>query len=111
MTRTLGDTRDCEGCRYWSEMLAQAGAGTENPRGDVEAMCLVAGGPHSHRYTVATDTCDHWAAGNFGAVDDRNNIGADPYAGQPSEKTQRCPTCGELVYSIFDHIDIDCEAT
>jgi hypothetical protein len=28
----------------------------------------------------------------------------------PKEKAERCPTCGEAVYSIFDHLDVDCEA-
>jgi hypothetical protein len=27
---TWNGNRDCLGCRYWSEMVAQAGAGTEN---------------------------------------------------------------------------------
>lgn len=26
----------------------------------------------------------------------------------PKEKAERCPTCGEPVYSIFDHVDEDC---
>jgi len=28
----------------------------------------------------------------------------------PYEKRARCPTCGEPVYSICDHVDKDCEA-
>lgn len=27
----------------------------------------------------------------------------------PKAKADRCPTCGESVYSIFDHLDQDCE--
>lgn len=27
----------------------------------------------------------------------------------PKEKAERCPTCGSFVYSIFDHLDEDCE--
>ena len=27
----------------------------------------------------------------------------------PLPKDARCPTCGAAVYSIFDHIDQDCE--
>lgn len=29
---------------------------------------------------------------------------------EPLEKSARCPTCGAAVYSIFDHVDQDCEA-
>jgi len=28
----------------------------------------------------------------------------------PLPKDARCPTCGAKVYSIFDHLDEDCEA-
>ncbi len=75
MSRTFGETRDCQGCRYWSEMLARAGGGTDNPRGDVEAYCLNADGPESGNYKVATDTCGGWASGHHGAVDDPPDYG------------------------------------
>lgn len=28
---------------------------------------------------------------------------------EPKEKAERCPTCGAAVYSIFDHVDVECE--
>lgn len=68
MSRT--NQRDCSGCRYWSEMLARAGAGTDNPRGDLEAMCFAAAGPFAGRYTTGTETCGYFKANVDGAVDD-----------------------------------------
>lgn len=115
-------TRTCGGCRYWSEMLAHAGAGTDNPAGDVEAMCIVAGGPHSSRYTVASTTCEKWASGHLGAIDDPEYHGPDeaPYAEEQQayrDKREddaaeehealahaRCPDCGAPVDNFFDHV-------
>lgn len=59
---------NCGTCRYWSEMLARAGGGTDNPRGDVEAICHAAGGPFSNRYVTADKSCGYFRSG--GAVDD-----------------------------------------
>lgn len=115
MARTFGETKNCAGCRYWSEMIARAGGGTDNPRGDVEAMCLNATSPRSGNYTVERDTCEKWATGDLGAVDDPPNYGeatralyAAREATGPAAKAQ-CPSCGADVDSIFDHIDQDCE--
>jgi hypothetical protein len=44
--------RNCGGCRYWSQMIAQSIGGR-----DVEALCLNAAGPCSGKYMVATQTC------------------------------------------------------
>lgn len=52
----------CGGCRYWSEMIARAGGGTTNPRGDTEALCL-GSGQHSGEYTTAGMTCGAFKAG------------------------------------------------
>ncbi len=66
--RTYGQTRDCRGCRFWSEMIAQVRGG-----GPVEAMCLAAGphaGPHACQYTHGRMTCSAWESGEDGAIDE-----------------------------------------
>lgn len=67
--RTPG-SRDCGGCRYWSEMIAQAGGGTRNPHGDLEAMCLAPSGVAANTYTRASDHCGSFAKNTLGAVDE-----------------------------------------
>lgn len=62
--RTYGETKNCKGCRYWSEMLAQSIGG-----GPVQAFCLAQGGPMSGRYTSGRQTCPAWASGHYGAID------------------------------------------
>jgi hypothetical protein len=79
MSRTYGETRNCSGCRFWSEMLAQAGGGL--PAG-VHAMCLAPRGvdaPLAGEYTRETQTCRSWKSGEFGAVDDPENRASNPY--------------------------------
>lgn len=68
--RSWGETRDCKGCRYWSEMLAQSLGG-----GPVQAMCI-SGGKLTGKYTTGRMTCDAWQEGSLGAVD---QPGGDPY--------------------------------
>ena len=46
--RTYGETRNCAGCRFWSEMLAQAIGG-----GPVTAMCLAEAGRYAVRDNLA----------------------------------------------------------
>lgn len=67
--RTWGATRNCAGCRYWSEMIAKA-EGLQ-----VVAMCLAPSGPNRARYVGPRTTCDAWAAGDLGAIDEP---GQDP---------------------------------
>lgn len=67
--RTYGDTRNCKGCRYWSEMLAHG-----NSAG-VQAMCLAPGSEHRGKYTSHWVTCAAWASGFDGAIDEP---GSDP---------------------------------
>lgn len=62
--RTYGETQDCRGCYYWSEMLAQASGG-----GPVEAMCLNEQSPKRLKYTTGRMTCDNWTTGADGIVD------------------------------------------
>jgi hypothetical protein len=72
--RTYGATRNCKGCRYWSEMLAQSfGNG-------VQAMCLAPDGVASGKYMNAGATCDSWKSGHHGAVDDPPNYGEETRA-------------------------------
>ncbi len=73
--RTYGETRNCAGCRFWSEMIAQAIGG-----GPVEAMCLADAGRFAGKYTSARRTCDSWKSGHFGAVDDPPNYGEETRA-------------------------------
>lgn len=70
--RSWGETKNCHGCRYWSEMLAQAVDG-----GPMQAMCIANNGPHSGQYTTKRQTCDQWEEGSLGAID---QPGGDPYA-------------------------------
>lgn len=69
--RTFGKTRDCRGCRYWSEMIAFAQGGP------IKALCL---GPKDKapqgEYKAGHESCrDGWASGHLGAIDEP---GQDP---------------------------------
>lgn len=70
--RTYGETRNCKGCRYWSEMLAQGHGG-----GPVEAVCLSPTSLERGKYMAPSRTCADWASGHLGAVDEP---GQDPDA-------------------------------
>lgn len=68
MSRTYGETKNCAGCRYWSEMIAQSCGG-----GPVKAMCLSGDGKFKGKYVSGRQTCDKWASGHHGAVDEPPN--------------------------------------
>ena len=70
--RTYGETKNCAGCRFWSEMIAKCEGG-----GSVEALCLAAGGPFSGKYVRARHKCGKWKSGHLGAVDDPPNYGEE----------------------------------
>ncbi len=70
--RTAGQTRDCHGCRYWSDMIAKAEDG-----GPIEALCLNNKGPLSMKYTTAQMTCAGWQSGHHGPVDQWPDYGAN----------------------------------
>lgn len=70
--RTPG-TRDCGGCRYWSEMIAMVQAGK------TVAMCLGSGSLKG-RYTSHRQTCDAFAKNTAGAVDDPPDYGEESRA-------------------------------
>lgn len=72
MSRTFGKTRNCFGCRYWSEMIAFAQGGP------VKALCLGPDGQAPRgEYRAGTETCQAWASGHLGAIDEP---GQDPRA-------------------------------
>ena len=73
MDRTYGETRNCAGCRFWSEMVAKCEGG-----GSVQALCL-ADGPLSGKYTIGRQTCTVWASGHYGAVDSPGEDVCDLY--------------------------------
>lgn len=104
--------RNCSGCRYWSEMIAQSIGGR-----DVEALCLIQGGPASGKYMVGTQTCPEWAKNSHGAVDDPPNYGEATLAAYAEDAARRHPN-GKPVFakdgtmldengnrSIFDDVD------
>lgn len=62
--RTYGATRNCKGCKYWSEMIAKCEGG-----GSVQALCLASASPNASKYTVASTTCDAFEPGYDGAID------------------------------------------
>ena len=80
MSRTYGETRNCAGCRFWSEMVARCRDG-----GPMEAMCLVDGGLFSTEYVMASQQCDKWKSGHLGAVDDPPNYGEETRAAYAEE--------------------------
>jgi hypothetical protein len=73
--RTYGETRNCKGCRYWSEMIA---GNVHNGGGEIEALCLAQKpAPFHGQYKHPRSTCSAWASGHHGAIDEP---GQDPRA-------------------------------
>jgi len=72
--RTAGKTRDCRGCRYWSEMIAMSGPETG---GVLKALCLSQHGPRKSTYVSSRTTCVAWASGHMGAVDEPGATGTE----------------------------------
>lgn len=71
MARTYGATRNCAGCRFWSEMIAQSLGG-----GPMEAYCLAPiGSPLAAKFVTAHTTCTAWKSGHHGAVDEPSEDG------------------------------------
>jgi hypothetical protein len=69
--RTYGETKNCKGCRYWSEMIARSIGG-----GPVQAMCL-SGGPLDGKDVCGHQTCSAWTSGHHGAIDEPPDYGAE----------------------------------
>lgn len=71
--RSYGKTKNCKGCRYWSEMIA--GCDGDGP---VKALCLAPQGSPKHgKHMAGFQTCSAWASGHLGAIDEP---GQDPRA-------------------------------
>ena len=68
--RTYGETNDCKGCRFWSEMIAKADGG-----GPVVAMCLNSNSECRGQYKASFGKCAAWKSGEYGAIDEP---GSDP---------------------------------
>lgn len=70
--RSWGTTKNCHGCRYWSEMFAEVIGG-----GPLMAMCLhEEGAKYAGKMTTQRQTCEGWEEGSLGAVD---SPGGNPY--------------------------------
>jgi len=72
--RTMGMTNDCNGCRYWSEMLAFCEGG-----GAVQAMCLCKDSKNYNKYTIGRSFCPEWKSGYLGAIDDPSEPGDETW--------------------------------
>lgn len=70
LPRTFGRTKDCRGCRYWSELNWRQ-RGSRAP----EAQCLNRNSRKAYLFTKGRDWCDDWVEGEYGAVDDPDNKG------------------------------------
>ena len=83
--RNYGEKKNCGGCRFWSEMIAQSiGCGP------VEALCLSGSGSRAGKYTTERMTCEAWKSGHLGAVDDPPDYGKEVQAAyEAEEKEQR----------------------
>ncbi len=81
--RTMGETKDCRGCRFWSEMCAQSIGG-----GPIEALCL-GRGSRAGKYTTASMTCEVWKSGHYGAIDDPPNYGEETRALYEAEEAEQ----------------------
>ena len=76
--------KSCGGCRYWSDMVAQAVGG-----GPVEALCLSDDGPRHGKYTTERMSCEKWAHNLYGAVDSPPNYGEEARAAYAIEDGTR----------------------
>lgn len=86
LNRTYGETKNCKGCRFWSEMIAQVqGNG-------VTAMCLADEGGNKGRYTAGLMTCGSWKSGHLGAIDDPPNYGEETRAAYAEEESLETET-------------------
>ena len=69
--RTYGETKNCKGCRFWSEMIARSqGAG-------IAAYCLSDSGERKGKYTLGYETCSSYKSGHLGAIDEPPNYGEE----------------------------------
>jgi len=83
--RTYGETENCAGCRYWSEMVAQSIGCCP-----IEALCLADAeeGRYAGSYTTAHMTCGAWKSGHHGAVDEPPDYGEEVRAMYEKEEAK-----------------------
>lgn len=81
LNRTHGETKDCRGCRFWSEMIAKAEGAA------VMALCLAPEpAPLGGQYTSGRMKCDAWKSGHLGVVDDPPDYGEAVRAAYDAEE-------------------------
>jgi hypothetical protein len=73
---------NCENCRFWSEMCAQALDG-----GPIEALCLSGDSPKRQQYTRANYHCPSWKINSHGSVDEPPDCGETARAAYGAERT------------------------
>ncbi len=102
--RNYSSAKTCQSCRYWSELIARSEGGKP-----VEAYCLNAASPKNQTFVTGSQSCDGWAEGYLGAIDDPSNdpmAGGDPYAVFDDDQvlsidrfepdfSLRCEVCGQ----------------
>ena len=66
--RTYGKTRDCKGCRFWSEQNARVEGNKP-----LMALCLNRDSKYAYLFRAGNDWCHEWADGAGGAIDDPNS--------------------------------------
>lgn len=77
--------RKCNGCRYWSEMVAEAWG-----CGPVKALCLGRGALKG-KMTAGDQSCSEWASNHFGAVDSPPDYGVTACAAYLREHLEAQP--------------------
>jgi hypothetical protein len=73
--------RQCDTCRFWSEMIARA----ENA-GGIEAVCLCPESPAYSCFKFGRERCAHWKEGAIGAIDTPPHGLAIAYAQRDAER-------------------------
>lgn len=86
MMRTYGETQNCAGCRFWSEMIAQVIGG-----GPLEALCLSQDSRFAGKYTTARRTREAWKAGPLGAINDPYEDNVEAYKRLDAEEPTTPP--------------------
>jgi hypothetical protein len=74
--------QNCNGCRFWSEMIAFVDQGV------LKALCLSATSPERHKNTGEHHTCGAWKSNHLGAVDQPPDYGATVQAAYDAEEKQ-----------------------
>ena len=78
--------RNCEGCRFWSELIAASAPETGF---EFKALCLCKEGPKWSAYTAPREICHEWKSGHHGAIDTPGRDVITLYRNEEKEKS-RC---------------------